>query len=135
MFAAAGRALYHAHRFEHNLKGLASLVHQIHHARSPEPPVSFSQVSIGPLLDAARRLSAHVPAVEALFEEARDRRNALCHSLLHDRREDLATPEGRQALEGTLRSDALVLSQAADHATTLLRELVEGLEKALDGTG
>ena len=135
VFAAAGRALYEAHRFEHNLKGLAALVHEVHHARRPEEPVSFSRVAIGPLLDAVRRLSEHVPTAEELFEDARDRRNVLCHSLLYDRRDDLATLGGRAALGASLATDAEVLSQAADLATDLLRRLIESLEAALDDAG
>ena len=132
VFAAAGRALYEAHRFEHNLKGLAALVHEIRHARRSEAPVRFSELSIGPLLDAARALTDDIPDVERLFETARLRRNALAHSLLHDRREDLASERGREALERDLRADAVLLGGAADLAHDLLRRLIENLESRLE---
>ena len=131
VFTAAGRALYEAHRFEHNLKGLAALVHEIRHAGRPAESVSFSRVAIGPLLDAARDLTEEIPPAESLFETARERRNALAHSLLHDRREDLATEEGRAALERDLRADAALLAHAADLASDLLRRLIEGLETSI----
>ena len=131
VFAAAGRALYEAHRFEHNLKGLTALVHEIRHARRPETPVRFSDLSLGPLLDAARALTDDIPDVERLFETARLRRNALAHSLLHDRRESFATEDGREALERDLRADAALLARAADLAHELLRRLIEGLETSI----
>ena len=129
VFAAAGRALYEAHRFEHNLKGLAALVHEIRHARRPETPVRFSELSLGPLLDAARALTDDIRDVERLFETARKRRNALAHSLL---RESLATEKGRVVLEREIKGDAALLARAADLAHDLLRRLIEGVEMSIE---
>lgn len=135
IFAAAGRALAQAHRFERNLKGLASLVHSVRTAREGDhDETSFSKLSIGPLLDAVRGLVDFDPRLPALLEEARTRRNALCHSFFEDHKADLATPEGRERALAELRESETLFDDAADFCSGALGLLVENLERSLESS-
>ena len=132
VFTAAGRALAQAHRFERNLKGLAALVHSVHTAGEPAAEeVSFSKLSLGPLIDAARRFVRFEPGAEEMLEEARTRRNALCHSFFEDHDEELRTEEGSQRLVAILQTDGALFAHAADLCSNRLKALVTALESEL----
>lgn len=133
VFAAAGRALAQAHRFEHNLKGLAALVHSIHTAREePAVPVSFSKVSLGPLIDAVRRFVDFDPRLPLLLEEARERRNALCHSYFEDHKAKLDIPEGQAWILEDLTKSMALFDDAADFCLGALGVMTSRLESALE---
>lgn len=131
VFLAAGRALAQVHRFEHNLKGLASLIHSIQNADEDEPVVDFSGFSLGPLIDSVRRLVHVDPNFEALLEEARLRRNHLCHAYFHDHAKELNTEEGRARLVQDLRTSELLFDRIADLTTDILARLIKALEARL----
>ena len=134
VFLAAGRALAQIHRFEHNLKGLAALVRSIETADEAQAvTVDFSGFSLGPLVDHVRRLIHVDPDLEARMEEARVRRNALCHAYFQDHHESLATPDGRAELVADLRESERLFDDVADHATDLLARLVRALEVEIEG--
>lgn len=134
VFLAAGRALAQIHRFEHNLKGLAALVHSIQAAGEETPAVDFSGFSLGPLIDSVRRLIQIDESFEDLLEEARLRRNHLCHSYFQDRQTDLDSPEGRKRLVEDLRASELLFDHIADRTTDLLQRLIQALEHRLNPT-
>ncbi|RYG22964.1 hypothetical protein EON82_15510 [bacterium] len=131
VFLAAGRALAQIHRFEHNLKGLASLVHSIHNAGETEPVVDFSGSSLGPLIDSVRRLVQVDPNFEDLLEEARLRRNHLCHAYFHDHSAELGTEEGQGRLVQDLQSSELLFDRIADLTTDILGRLIKALDAQL----
>ena len=133
VFLAAGRALAQVHRFEHNLKGLASLVQSIRTADEDTPvTVDYSGFSLGPLIDSVRSLIHVDPNFEALLEEARLRRNHLCHAYFHDHASELDTAEGRAHLIEDLRTSELLFDRIADLTTDLLHRLINALEIRLD---
>jgi hypothetical protein len=132
VFLAAGRALAQVHRFEHNLKGLASLVQSIRTADEDNPiTVDYSGFSLGPLIDSVRSLIHVDPNFEALLEEARIRRNHLCHAYFHDHASELDTSEGRLRLVEDLKTSELLFDQIADLTTGLLARLIKALETRL----
>lgn len=133
VFLAAGRALAQVHRFEHNLKGLAALIRSIHTAGDAGAvEVDFGGFSLGPLIDHVRKLVHVDPTLEALMEEARLRRNELCHAYFQDHLDELDSSEGRKGLvEDLLRSEAL-FDRVADTTTDLLARLITALEARLD---
>lgn len=121
------------HRFEHNLKGLASLVQSIRNAdEDTSVTVDYSGFSLGPLIDSVRSLIHVDPNFEALLEEARLRRNHLCHAYFHDHASELDSAEGRDHLIKDLRTSELLFDRIADLTTDLLHRLIKALETRLD---
>ena len=132
VFLAAGRALAQIHRFEHNLKGLATLVRSIDTADEEDVVVDYSGFSLGPLIDSVRRLIHVDPNFEALLEEARLRRNHICHSYFQDHAAELDTPEGRARLTADLQKSEILFDGIADLTTDLLARTIEALEARLE---
>lgn len=133
VYLAAGRSLAQVHRFEHNLKGLASLVRSIETAgEASSVEIDFSGFSLGPLIDHVRHLVHIEPGFETDLETARRRRNELCHAYFQDREAELRTEEGRRRLAQELRGWERDFDRVADLTTDLLARLIAALDGTLD---
>lgn len=105
LFAAFGRAVLHAQIFERQLRGLVSLADAVGNHDCGPLHLTLLSLPIGPLLEKGRPWIEFDATGQNIIEEARLRRNRLCHDWFYEHEGELGSPEDRRLLIEKLDQD------------------------------
>lgn len=129
VFAEIGRTLLYAQEFERVVRGVTTVFQALEtHGGGPLNFTGLSKLPIGPILEKGRQWIEFDSKGKEIIEEARRRRNALCHAWFEDHAQELTNPAERHALVLGLKEDARWFQSAADLFKACGEALIQMME-------